>query len=130
MGFWSQVGRENRSKIDPKSIPKGIRKMIEKKGPLGSVLEASWDPKIHGNRCTRPRWRVRRGPSLGFFRISFGFFYVSPQYILRSTRSGRIRGGKECEKEVRVWDSVRQAQSFGLARRIQRAAELRTRHRA
>ena len=52
--FGGQVGRENRSKIDQKSIPKGIRKMIEKKGPLGSVLEASWDPKIHGIRCTRP----------------------------------------------------------------------------
>ena len=31
---------------------------------------------------------------------------------------------------VRVGDSVRHAQAFGLARRIQRAAKLRTRHRA
>ena len=41
-----------------------------------------------------------------------------------------MKEGKECEKEVRVWDSVRHAQAQGLARRIQRAAELRTRHRA
>ena len=40
-----------------------------------------------------------------------------------------MKEGKECEKEVRVWDSVRHAQAQGLARRIQRAAELRTRHR-
>ena len=50
MGFGSQLGRENRPKIDQKSIPKGIRKMIGKKGPLGSVLEASWGSKIHGPR--------------------------------------------------------------------------------
>ena len=31
---------------------------------------------------------------------------------------------------MRVWDSVRHAQAQGLARRIQIAAELRTRHRA
>ena len=42
MGFGNQLRRENRPKIDQKSIPKGIRKMIGKKGPLGSVLEASW----------------------------------------------------------------------------------------
>ena len=31
---------------------------------------------------------------------------------------------------MRVWDSVRHAQAQGLARRIQSAAELRSRHRA
>ena len=50
MGFGSQLGRENRPKIDQKSIPKGIRKMIGKKGLLGSVLEASWGSKIHRSR--------------------------------------------------------------------------------
>ena len=50
MGFGSQLGRENRPKIHQKSIPKGIRKMRGKKGPLGSVLEASWGSKIHRNR--------------------------------------------------------------------------------
>ena len=53
MGFGNQVGRENRPKIDQKSIPKGIRKMIEKKG----LLEASWRrlgaPKSIGLGCTR-----------------------------------------------------------------------------
>ena len=43
---------------------------------------------------------------------------------------GRIRKGKEDEQEVRVSDSVRHAQAFGLARRIQRTGKLRTRHRA
>ena len=33
-------------------------------------------------------------------------------------------------RRFRIWNSVRQAQSFGLARRIQRAAKLRPRHRA
>ena len=33
-------------------------------------------------------------------------------------------------RNIRVWDSVRHAQAIGLARRIQSAAELRTRHRA
>ena len=41
-----------------------------------------------------------------------------------------MREGKEDEQEVRVSDSVRHAQARGLARRIQSAAELRTRHRA
>ena len=50
MGFGSQLGRENRPKIHQKSIPKGIRKMTGEKGPLGSVLEASWSSKIHGPR--------------------------------------------------------------------------------
>ena len=43
---------------------------------------------------------------------------------------GRRREGKEYEQEVRVSDSVRHAQAQGLARRIQSAAKLRTRHRA
>ena len=33
-------------------------------------------------------------------------------------------------RRMRVWDSVRHAQAQGLARRIQSAAELRSRHRA
>ena len=38
VGLGSQAGSENRFKKDQTSIPKGIRKMIEKKG----LLEASW----------------------------------------------------------------------------------------
>ena len=33
-------------------------------------------------------------------------------------------------RRFRVWDSVRHAQAYGLARRIQCAAKLRSRHRA
>ena len=33
-------------------------------------------------------------------------------------------------RRFRIWDSVRHAQAYGLARRIQRAAKLRPRHRA
>ena len=36
-GFWLVFGSENRSKIDQKSIPKGIRKMIENKELLGNL---------------------------------------------------------------------------------------------
>ena len=41
VGFGSQVGRENRAKIDQKSIQKGIKKMIKKRVRLGGVLGAS-----------------------------------------------------------------------------------------
>ena len=41
-----------------------------------------------------------------------------------------MREGKEDEQEVRVSDCVRHAQAQGLARRIQSAAKLRSRHRA
>ena len=72
------------------------------------VLEPSWASKIHRRRWFRagsaapgPQWRVCRTPSLGFLRIFFGFPYVYPLYILRKRRLGRIREGKEDEKEVR-----------------------------
>ena len=35
VGFWKQVGKENRTKIDQKSIQKGIQIMMEKSGHLG-----------------------------------------------------------------------------------------------
>ena len=68
---------------------------------------------VHG--CAR--WRGRRGLLLGSFRN-----FPAIRRILRKETGLRIL--------LRVWDSVRHAQAQGLARRIQRAAELRTRHRA
>ena len=49
-------------------------------GPLGRILEASWSvlysfyllPAVAGGR----RGRIRRDPSLGFFRIFLGCYYV------------------------------------------------------
>ena len=97
-------------------------------------LGASWavwacrrrSPGVAGGR----RGRIRRDPSLGFFRIFLGCYYVNHSYILRKRRFGRIREGKEDEKKVRVWDFIRHAQAQGLARQIQSAAELLIRHRA
>ena len=63
---WEGKSTQDRSKINPE----GHQKNNRKKGPLGSVLEAFFCSKIHGRRWLRPRWRVRRDPSLGFFRIS------------------------------------------------------------
>ena len=54
--------------------------------------------------------------------------YVDAQEETQKAGLGFV--GKEDEKEVRVSDSVRHAQAQGLARRIQCAAKLRTRHRA
>ena len=57
---------------------------------LGGVLGCLGRLKIHGLRLdaltpseSEARWRVRRGPSLGFLRISFGYFKVYPWYILK-----------------------------------------------
>ena len=95
------------------------------------ILAASWN--VLGRFLGPPggrRGRIRRDPSLGFFRIFLGCYYVYPKYIQRIRKFARIKERKEDEKKVRVWDFVRHAQAQGLARRIQSAAKLRTRHRA
>ena len=43
--FWSQVGEENRAKIDQKSIQKGIEKIMKKRVRLGGVLERKNTPR-------------------------------------------------------------------------------------
>ena len=84
------------------------------------VLELSWEVWSCARVYTRvhacARWRGRRGLLLGSFRN-----FPSIIRILRKETGLRIL--------LRVWDSVRHAQAQGLARRIQSAAELRTRHR-
>ena len=92
-------------------------------------------------------WR-RLGPSWKFFTVlvlwpgggtgvesqtaPIRILYDFPAIIRNIIRNIR----KDMRKEIRirslirVWDSVRHAQAIGLARRIQRAAKLRTRHRA
>ena len=100
MGLGSQLGRENRPKIDQKSIPKGIRKMIGKNGPLGSVLEASWGSKIHRSRlhaaargCTRLHAGAvaeTQGPLLG--RIPKDFDYKK-RYIKKVRKDRRLEYG-------------------------------------
>ena len=48
----------------------------------------------------------------------------------RSWTARRLARRSAERRRIRVWDSVRHAQAQGLARRIQRAAKLRPRHRA
>ena len=90
-GFWwileaklSQVGMENRAKIDQKAHWKYDEKKKASWRRLGGpVLEPSWGSKSTGpdgsaGRGRGARWRRRRGHSLGFLRISFGYYYVYP----------------------------------------------------
>ena len=58
-----------------------------------------------------------------------GGILARPGSILGRLGKGYKKGNKD-QDLIRVWDSIRHAQAEGLARRIQRAAELRTRHRA
>ena len=103
-------------------------------GPLGrifgGVLErlGQFGPVAGGRR--RSAGADTQGP---LFRIlqDFPRMLLCKSFVYpEKRRFGRIREGKEGEKKVRVWDFIRHAQAQGLARRIQRAAELRTRHRA
>jgi hypothetical protein len=69
--------------LGPSWKPRGtkIAPRCPKNLPRAKNLEncrADLAPKIHNNRWVRSRWRVRRGPSLGFLRISFGDSYVYP----------------------------------------------------
>ena len=52
-GFWSQVGEENRAKIDQKSIQKGIEKTIEKRRVPSWPNGASWR-RLGGGNPLRP----------------------------------------------------------------------------
>ena len=82
-GFWwileaklSQVGMENRAKINQKAHGKYDEKKKASWRRLGGVFGASWAPqksiRTAGGAGGEARWRVRRGPLLGFLRISFG----------------------------------------------------------
>ena len=76
-----------------------------------------------------------QGPLLGRIRIFLRYILrISFVYIVYIPYGTGGKEGKEEERKmsrkVRVSDSVRHAQAQGLARRIQRAAKLRTRHRA
>ena len=76
--------------LGPSWKPRGtkIAPRCPKKPPRAENLEncrADLAPEIHRRRWFRvtprdseARWRVRRGPSLGFLRISFGDSYVYP----------------------------------------------------
>ena len=101
MGFGSQLGRENRPKIHQKSIPKGIRKMIGKKGPLGSVLEASWGSKIHWNRLEAAARGWRRLHAAGGGRGG-GDAGATPRKDSERIRIIRKEYHKEVSKERRL----------------------------
>ena len=99
--------------------------------PSEALVQASWS--VLGSLDVSPA--VGGGGYAGTpLQDSSGFpldvIYVYPYSFLRTKKFGRIREGKEDEKVVRIWNFIRHAQAQGLARRIQRAAELRTRHRA
>ena len=58
-GFWWILGPKMGPSWHPKLIKnrsqKGLKKGMPKSSPLGGILEASWDPKIHHmhrRRCT------------------------------------------------------------------------------
>ena len=57
--------------------------------------------------------------------LSISFVYPEEKEVRKDYEQER-----NMSRLVRVSDSVRHAQAQGLARRIHRAAELRTRHRA
>ena len=67
----------------------------------------------HGGGYAAAGGEGRVGKS-GYFRILHDYM------MIQECKAGRVR----------IKDSVRHAQAYGLARRIQRAAKLRTRHRA
>ena len=60
-----------------------LRAILER---LGGVLE-----RLGGRKILRTRWysglvAESQGPLLGFLRISFGYSYVYPWYILRKRK--------------------------------------------
>ena len=67
------LGGKLGGKMDQKSIQKGIGKRMEKI----TIQERRIELQKSTDRADREaRWRGRRGPSLGFLRISFGYFKV------------------------------------------------------
>ena len=102
-------------------------------GPSWPILEATWrrlGPLKSTNRADSDYGCGVAGPP--FLRIIlYVYVCISLVYIQRKRK---VREDYEQEKNmsrlVRVWDSVRHAQAQGLARRIQSAAKLRSRHRA
>ena len=124
-GFWWIFGAKLGWKIDQKSIQNGIEKTIEKRRRLGGVLEASWGVlELSWEVCTCAP-ACTRVPVAGAQRPPI----KDPQEF--SGHSKEYKEGKGIQDFIKgVGLCTPCAGTRPGAADIQRAAELRTRHRA